>query len=193
MKVSLYARVSTAEQQSLPAQIKTMTDYAEKRGWEIVSVVQEVGSGAKNRPERQKMMDSARRRELDGIVVWKLDRWGRSVQDLVSTLNELLALNVTFTSITEALDFSTPSGRAMAGMLGVFAQFEHDLIRERVRSGLADARLKGKILGRPETTKKHKVKVLALQRKGLSNSAIALKLGIDRRSVGRLIAASPAH
>jgi Resolvase, N terminal domain len=95
------------------------------------------------------LIAAARRRELDAILVWKLDRWGRAVTDLVATLHELSALGVAFVSLTEALDLSTPSGRALATMLAVFAEFERDMLRERVRGGLERVRREGKRLGRP--------------------------------------------
>ena len=187
MRVCIYTRVSTAEQQSLPAQVKVLAAYAKRRGWTVVSQFQEIGSGSKVRPMRQKVIAAAQRREIDGVLVWRLDRWGRSVQDLVITLNEFVALGVTFTSVTEALDFSTPSGRALAGMLSVFAQFEHDIIRERVKSGLVHAKQMGKILGRPRTAMIKADEVVALSKKNIYKSEIARRLGIDRRSVGRVL------
>jgi len=105
------------------------------------------------------LIDAARRREIDAVLVWRLDRWGRSLADLVTTLKELAELGVGFVSLTEALDMTTATGRAMVGLLAVFAQFEHDLLRERVRAGLAEARLKGKRLGRPATVSVHAVAV----------------------------------
>jgi DNA invertase Pin-like site-specific DNA recombinase len=100
-------------------------------------------------------MEAARRREIDVVLVWRLDRWGRSVADLLATLQELEHLGVGFVSLTEALDFTTPAGRAIAGLLAVFAEFERDVLRERVRAGLAHARQNGKRLGRPLTTALH--------------------------------------
>ena len=105
----------------------------------------------RSRAMRERLIDSARRRDIDVVLVWRLDRWGRSVADLVSTLQELTALEVVFVSVTEALDLTTPAGRAMAGLLSVFAEFERDILRERVRAGLAHARSQGKRLGRPPT------------------------------------------
>ena len=92
------------------------------------------------RPKREELLKAARRRELDRIVVWRLDRWGRSLLDLVITLHELVSLNVGFVSLSEALDLTTPSGRALAGMLAVFAEFERDILRDRVKAGVAQAR-----------------------------------------------------
>lgn len=112
--------------------------------------IKEVGSGASQHQLRESLLATARRREIDVVMVWRLDRWGRSVADLVSTLQELQHLGVGFVSLTEALDLTTPAGRAMAGLLAVFAEFEREILRERVRAGLAHAREKGKRLGRPQ-------------------------------------------
>ncbi len=133
LRAAIYARVSTIDQHTIPEQVRQLEELAARRGWKIVRTVREVASGASKRAKRDELLDAARRRELDAILVWKLDRWGRSVADLVTTINEMSALGVSF---TEALDLSTPSGRALAGMLAVFAEFERDLIRERVRGGL---------------------------------------------------------
>jgi DNA invertase Pin-like site-specific DNA recombinase len=145
----LYARVSTHDQQTLPLQIRSMREYAAKRNWTIAMQIKEVGSGASQRELRETLLAAARRREIDVVLVWRLDRWGRSVADLVSTLQELQHLGVGFVSLTEALDLTTPAGRAMAGLLAVFAEFEREILRERVCAGLAHARLNGKRLGRP--------------------------------------------
>lgn len=183
LRVGAYARVSTHDQQTLPLQKKKMRDYAKSRGLALVREYQEVGSGAKARPQREELMRAARRREVDLIVVWKLDRWGRSVADLVTTLNELRELGVGFVSLTEALDFSTPSGRAMAGLLSVFAEFERDIIRERVKAGIANARSEGKPHGRPATARSKAADVRRLHKAGSNNSQIARELGISRASV----------
>jgi putative DNA-invertase from lambdoid prophage Rac len=137
MKAALYARVSTHDQQTLPLQQKAMRQYATKRGWNITLQIKEVGSGAKTRPQREELLKAARRREVDVIIVWRLDRWGRSLADLVTTLKELSEIGVGFVSLTEAIDLTTPSGRALAGMLAVFAEFERDILRERVKVGIA--------------------------------------------------------
>lgn len=123
-RVGLYARVSTHDQQTIPLQMRAMREYAVARGWTIVLQVKEVASGASERELRQKLIDAARRREIDIVLVWRLDRWGRSLPDLVTTLEELNHLDVGFVSLTEALDLTTPTGRAMAGLLSVFAAFD---------------------------------------------------------------------
>ena len=186
-RAGLYARVSTHDQQTLSLQIRAMREYAAKRGWEIAVQVKEVGSGAAERELREKLMAAARRREIDAVVVWRLDRWGRSLADLVTTLEELAKLSVGFVSLTEALDLTTPTGRAMAGLLSVFAQFENEILRERIRAGIAEARLQGKHLGRPVTVGKMGGQIRKLHRAGVAKAEIARRLGIGRTSVRRIL------
>jgi putative DNA-invertase from lambdoid prophage Rac len=187
-RVGLYARVSTHDQQTLPLQMRAMREYAAKRGWSIAAQVKEVGSGAAERDLRERLLDSARRREIDIVLVWRLDRWGRSLVDLVVTLKELAELGVAFVSLTEALDLTTPTGRAMAGLLSVFAEFEHEILRERIRAGIAEARLQGKHLGRPLTAAKNAAQIRKLHRAGVSKAEIARRLDIGRTSVRRILA-----
>jgi DNA invertase Pin-like site-specific DNA recombinase len=186
-RAGLYARVSTHDQQTLPAQMRAMGEYAATRGWTVAMQVKEVGSGASQRELREQLLEAARRREIDVVLVWRLDRWGRSLADLVTTLQELAELGVGFVSLTEALDMTTATGRAMAGLLAVFAQFEHDILCERVRAGLAEARLKGTRLGRPESAALHAKQVRKLYRAGVSKSEIARRLNIGRTSVRRIL------
>jgi putative DNA-invertase from lambdoid prophage Rac len=188
LRVALYARVSTHDQQTLPLQIRALNEYAAKRGWTIAAQIKEVGSGASQRELREALIATARRREIDVVLVWRLDRWGRSVADLVSTLQELQHLGVGFVSLTEALDLTTPAGRAMAGLLAVFAEFEREILRERVRAGLDHARQRGKRLGRPPSVVHKAVEARKLYRQGTSKSAIARRLQIGRTSVRRLLA-----
>lgn len=188
-RVGLYARVSTHDQQTLPLQMRAMRDYAAKRGRAIAIQIKEVGSGTAERELREKLLAAARRREIDVVLVWRLDRWGRSLIDLVVTLKELAELGVAFVSLTEALDLTTPPGRAMVGLLSVFAAFEHDILRERIRAGIAEARLQGKHPGRPVTVGKMAHQVRKLYRAGVSKAEIARRLDISRTSVRRLLAA----
>ena len=187
-RAALYSRVSTNDQHTLSMQSRNMREYAARRGWSIAIEVREVGSGAAQREAREKLLDAARRREIDIVVVWRLDRWGRSVTDLLATLQELEHLGVGFVSLTEALDLTTPSGRAMAGLLAVFAEFEREILRERVRAGLADAKRNGQRLGRPRTAGLHADKVRKLHRAGVSKAEIARRLRIGRTSVRRILA-----
>ncbi len=187
-RAALYARVSTLDQQTLPMQMRALREYAANRGWNIAMQVKEVGSGAKEREQRQQLIDAARRREIDVVLVWRLDRWGRSLLDLVTTLQELTDLNIGFVSLSEALDLTTSTGRAMAGMLSVFAAFEHDILRERVRAGLDHARQSGTRLGRPATAAVKAAEVRKLFRQGISKSEISRRLDIGRTSVRRILA-----
>jgi DNA invertase Pin-like site-specific DNA recombinase len=190
MRAGLYARVSTHDQQTLGMQVDAMATYISDRRWKVVKQVRDVGSGAKDRPGRESLLQAARRREIDVIVVWRLDRWGRSLPDLVMTLRELIDLGVGFVSLTEALDLTTPSGRAMAGMLAVFAEFEREILRERVCAGIAQARKEGRPHGRPRTASLKGKDVRQLKAEGVSHSEIARRLGIGRTSVRRILAAS---
>jgi len=186
-RVGIYARVSTHDQQTLPMQLTAMRDYVRKRGWEIAVEIKDVGSGATLRPKREELLQAARRREIDLVLVWRLDRWGRSLVDLVTTLQELVILGDGFVSLSEALDMTTPSGRALAGMLAVFAEFERDILRDRVRAGIAQARKEGRRDGRPPTVARFAPQVVALAKRGVSKRAIARRLKISRTSVRRFL------
>jgi DNA invertase Pin-like site-specific DNA recombinase len=186
-RAGLYARISTSDQQTIPLQIRALREYAVRRGWTIALQVKEVGSGASERQMREKLLEAARRREIDVVLVWRLDRWGRSVADLLATLQELQHLSVGFVSLTEAPDLTTPAGRAMAALLAVFAEFEREILRERVRAGLAHARLNGQTLGRPATAARHAAEIRKLHRAGVSKSEIARRLQIGRTSVRRIL------
>ncbi len=189
-RAGLYARVSTNDQQTIPLQIRALREYTARRGWTIALQVKEVGSGTSQRELRETVLDAARRREIDVVLVWRLDRWGRSVTDLLATLQELDHLGVSFVSLTEALDLTTPAGRAMAGLLAVFAEFEREILRERVRAGLLQARRNGTPLGRPATAAVHAAEIRKLHRAGVSKSEIARRLNVGRTSVRRMLAMS---
>jgi DNA invertase Pin-like site-specific DNA recombinase len=191
-RAGLYARVSTNDQQTLAMQSRAMRAYAARRGWTIALQVREVNSGAVRREARERVLDAARRREIDVVLVWRLDRWGRSVTDLLATLQELEHLGVGFVSLTEALDLTTPVGRAMAAMLVVFAAFEREVLQERTRAGLAHARQNGKKLGRPATAAVHSAEIRKLQRAGVSKSEIARRLQVGRTSVRRILTSKRA-
>ncbi|HEY4961253.1 MAG TPA: recombinase family protein, partial [Terriglobales bacterium] len=188
LRAGLYARVSTialrtaglVDQQTLPMQLRAMREYASRRGWTIALQVREVGSGAVKREARETLLEAARRREIDVVLVWRLDRWGRSVTDLLTTLQELEHLGVGFVSLTEALDLTTPVGRAMAGLLAVFAEFEKEILSERTRAGLAHARQNGKRLGRPLTAGLQAAAIRKLHRAGVAKAEIARRLQVGR-------------
>jgi DNA invertase Pin-like site-specific DNA recombinase len=169
--------------------MRALREYAGKRGWTIAWQVKEVGSGASQRQLRERLLELARRREIDVVLVWRLDRWGRSVADLLATLQELDHLGVGLVSLTEALDLTTPTGRAMAALLAVFAEFEREILRERVRAGLAHARKNGRRLGRPATAAMHRPEIRRLHHAGVSKAEIARRLQIGRTSVRRILVA----
>jgi putative DNA-invertase from lambdoid prophage Rac len=187
LRVGLYARVSTIDQQTLAMQNRAMREYAARRSWTIAMQVREVNSGAAKREAREKLLEAARRREIDVVLVWRLDRWGRSVTDLLVTLQELEHLGVGFVSLTEALDLTTPAGRAMAGLLAVFATFEREILQERTKAGLAHARQNGKRLGRPMTAGLQAPEIRKLHRAGVAKAEIARRLKIGRTSVRRIL------
>jgi DNA invertase Pin-like site-specific DNA recombinase len=171
-------------------QLEALNHYVQHRGWSTKLTVEDIGSGASDRPQREQLLKAARKREIDAILVWRLDRWGRSLADLVTSLKELQDLQVGFVSLTEALDLTTATGRAMAGLLAVFAEFERDLLRERVKAGIAHARKAGKPHGRPQTAFRQADQIKQLFSQGLSKSAIARKLDLSRTSVRRILALS---
>jgi DNA invertase Pin-like site-specific DNA recombinase len=189
MRAALYAHVSTHDQQTLGLQTESMVSYINDRGWSVARQIKDIGSGAKERPGRELVLNAARRREVDVVVVWRLDRWGRSLPDLVVTLRELIELGVGFVSLSEAIDLTTSTGRAMTGMLAVFAEFEREILRERVRAGIAQARKEGRRHGRPRTASVKADEVRRLKAEQLSHSEIARRLEIGRTSVRRILAA----
>jgi DNA invertase Pin-like site-specific DNA recombinase len=186
-KVGLYGRVSTTDKGQDPElQLKDLRAYVKARGWKVFGEYVDRGeSGAKDRrPELDRLMEDARKRRIDGILVWKLDRFGRSLKSLVTTLEELRALGIQFVSYTENLDFSTPAGTAMANLIGVFAEFERDLIRERVRAGIQNAKSKGIRVGRrPLIDKRLLGTVRDMKGKGMSIRGISRELGVSKSLV----------
>src|SRR6266478_6239495 len=151
MRTALYARVSTSDKGQDPEmQLRELREHCERRGWTIVGEYVDVGvSGSKDsRPELNKLVADAHRRKLDAVLVWKLDRFGRSLKHLVNSLAEFESLGIAFISLKESLDLTTPAGRLMFGIISAMAEFERDLIRERVRAGIANRRAKGLRVGR---------------------------------------------
>jgi len=154
-RVALYGRVSTnTGQQSPEMQLREIREYAEHRGWRVVEEYTDHGvSGSKeSRPALNRLMEDAHRRRFDTVLVWKLDRFGRSLRHLVNCLAEFEALGIAFVSLRDNLDLSTPSGRLMFQIVGAMAEFERSLIAERVKAGMRNARAKGRQIGRPPRT-----------------------------------------
>ena len=188
MKAAIYARVSTTNGQDPEMQLRELREYCERRGWKIAGEYVDVGvSGSKDsRPELNRLMQAAQQREFDAVLVWKLDRFGRSLRHLVNALAELEALGVTFVSLKDNLDLSTPAGRLMFQIIGAMAEFERSLIVERVRAGLRNARAKGKTLGRPRRSV-DAAKIARLRASGQSWNKIARSLGISRGTAERAV------
>ena len=165
-RVAIYARVST-DGQTTENQQRELRAAAERNGWTIAAeYVDHAISGAKGRADRPQfdaLLRAVARKEFDMVAAWSVDRLGRSLQDLIGFLNDLQSKKVDLYLHRQALDTSTPSGRAMFGMLGVFAEFERSMIRDRVKAGLARARAKGKALGRPKADRavEHRIRELA--------------------------------
>lgn len=192
-RVGIYARIST-DDQAADLQFQALRRYVRDRRWIKAFEVKETESGAaRDRPKRQRLLEAARRREIDVVLVWKLDRWSRSLLDLIHTLQELKSLGVGFISITEALDLTTPMGRAMTGMLGVFAEFEREILRERIKAGIRAAKLQGRAHGRPVSAGLKIKQVKKLYRMRYSKSEIARRLKISRTSVRRLLEQPGGH
>jgi DNA invertase Pin-like site-specific DNA recombinase len=160
-----------------------------RRGGTTTMQIKEIGSGAAERKFGEKLVDAARRREIDVVLVWRLDRWGQSVTDLLATFQQLEHFGVGFVWLTEALDLTTPAGRAMAGLLAIFAEFEREILRERVRASLVHARQNGKRLGRSITAGLQAAEIRKLHRAGVAKAEIARRLQIGRTSVRRILAA----
>jgi DNA invertase Pin-like site-specific DNA recombinase len=178
-RVAIYARVSTLNGQHPEMQLAELREYAARRGWQVVGEFVDIGvSGSRDsRPELNRCMDVARSRKCDAILVWKLDRWARSLKFLVNNLAELTAYGVAFVSLRDNIDLSTPAGRLMVQMIGAFAEFERSLIVERVRAGMSSARARGKRLGRPScgiTVEQ----IAALRGTGASWRTVGEKLGV---------------
>jgi DNA invertase Pin-like site-specific DNA recombinase len=151
VRAALYARCSTLDKGQDPElQLSPLREYCQRRGFTITGEYVDNGiSGTKERrPQLDRLLDAARKRQIDLIVVWKLDRFGRSLKQLVNTLEELSSLGIGFISYQDNLDLTTPQGRLMFHIIGSMAEFERELIRERVKAGLDNARRKGKRLGR---------------------------------------------
>jgi DNA invertase Pin-like site-specific DNA recombinase len=186
MRVALYARVSTHAGQNPEMQLAELREYCARRGWEIFSEFVDVGiSGARERrPELDRMLAACRRRLMDAVVVYRYDRFARSLRQLVNALCEFDALGIQFVSLHEGVDTSTPNGRLVFGIFASIAEFERELIRERVRSGIAAARAQGKRIGRPRRPVDSN-RVRELRASGWSWAKIASELGAGLGTVHR--------
>jgi DNA invertase Pin-like site-specific DNA recombinase len=185
-RVAIYARVSTTVQDA-GLQTRELRLYAEARGWTLAGEYVDAGvSGSKDsRPELNRLMADAKRRRFDVVLVWKLDRFGRSLRHLVNALAEFESLGIAFVSLSDNLDLSTASGRLMFNIIGSMAEFERALIQERVKAGIRNARSKGKHIGRPSKNV-DAAAVALLRSQGFSWRAISNQLGVAIATLHRV-------
>lgn len=191
-RVALYLRVSTADQ-TVENQERELRAVAERAGWHIVATYRDEGiSGAKGRDKRpgfDQLLKAATRREIDMVAAWSVDRLGRSLQDLVGFLSEIHGSGVDLYLHQQAIDTSTAAGKAMFQMMGVFAEFERSMIRERVNSGIARAKSKGQRFGRPKVSLETEEKVRGLLRQGHGMLKAAKLAKVGSGTVQRIKAA----
>jgi DNA invertase Pin-like site-specific DNA recombinase len=181
MRAAIYARVSTGHNGQDPTvQTRELREYCERRGWDVAGEFVDRGiSGAQDsRPELNQLLADAHGRRFDAVVVWKFDRFARSVSHLLRALETFKALGIEFVSLSEQVDTSTPTGKMVFTVLGAVAELERSLIAERVRAGLRNARAKGKRLGRPRVTV-DVARIARLRAQGRSWPAIAREMGLS--------------
>jgi DNA invertase Pin-like site-specific DNA recombinase len=186
MRAAIYARVSTNNGQDPHMQIRELREYCGRRGWDIAGEYVDAGvCGAKeHRPQLDLLLVACRKRRVDAVVVYRYDRFARSLGQLVNALEEFRSLGIEFISLHEGVDTSTPNGRLVFGIFASIAEFERELIRDRVKSGIAAARSKGKTLGRPRVSV-DTARVAALRDSGASWSTIARQLRLSAGTAKR--------
>ena len=185
MRAAIYARVSTIGHGQTPdMQLRELREYCARRGWQIAGEYVDAGvSGSKERrPQLDRLLADCRKRKADAMVVYRYDRFARSLGQLVNALEEFRSLGIEFVSLHEGVDTSTPNGRLVFGIFASIAEFERELIRDRVRSGLAAARAKGKRLSRPRVTVDPE-QIARLRAAGASWPEIARELGVSGGTV----------
>jgi DNA invertase Pin-like site-specific DNA recombinase len=188
-RIALYVRVST-DGQSTVNQQRELETVAERHGWDVVTVFADRGeSGAKareDRPAMKKLMQTIVRKEVDMVAAWSVDRLGRSLQDLLGFIGELHAKGVDLYLHQQGIDTTTPAGRAMFRMMGVFAEFERAMIVERVKSGLARARAQGRVGGRPRVAEDVEERIRAALAAGVGIRKAAREAGVGTSVVQRV-------
>ena len=191
-KAAIYARVST-DKQKVDMQLNELRQFVARSGWAVFKeYIDQSFTGANtNRPAFLSMMEAARKRKFDVLVVWKLDRLSRSLKDLINTLHELGSCSIDFVSYDNNLDTSTPTGKLVFQIVGAVAEFEKDIIRERVIAGLANARLKGKRLGRPPKAEAIYEKARIMRSEGLSFRKIGKQLDVDEGTIRKRLNQNP--
>src|SRR5271169_6604309 len=191
----MYARVSTTNHGQDPeVQLRELREYCQRRGWEITREYVDVGisGGKEKRPELDELLHDAHRRYFDAVVVWRFDRFARSVSHLLKALENFRALGIEFVSLSEQVDTSTPTGKMVFTVLGAVAELERSLIAERVKAGLRNARAKGKRLGRPPVAV-DAARIGALRAHGRSWREIVAEMGISKGSAQRAFCGLPKN
>jgi DNA invertase Pin-like site-specific DNA recombinase len=186
MRAAIYARVSTNNGQDPTMQTRELREYCQRRGWEIEGEYVDAGvSGAKERrPQLDTLLVACRKRRVDAVVVYRYDRFARSLRQLVNALEEFRSLGIEFISLHEGVDTSTPNGRLVFGIFASIAEFERELIRDRVKSGIAAAKSKGTRLGRPRVSV-DAARIAALRASGASWNTITRQLGLSAGTAKR--------
>jgi DNA invertase Pin-like site-specific DNA recombinase len=186
MRAAIYARVSTHNGQNPEMQLEEVRSYCKRRNWEIADEYVDTGiSGSReHRPALDRLLASCRKRSVDAVIVYRYDRFARSLRQLVNALEDFRALGIEFVSLHEGVDTSTPNGRLVFGIFASIAEFERELIRDRVKSGLASAKARGKHLGRPRVVVDSN-RVAVLRRAGTSWAKIGEALGVGEGTVRR--------
>ncbi len=178
-RAALYARVSTNNGQQNPEmQLAELREYCQRRGWTTQEYVDHVSGAREKRPSLDRMLADCRRRAVDAVIVYRYDRFARSLRQLVNALEEFRSLDVDFISLHEGVDTSTPNGRLIFGIFASIAEFERELIRDRVKSGIANAKSKGKRLGRP-AVEVDAARISRLRATGASWTSISSQLGVS--------------
>lgn len=191
-RAALLARVSSSTQ-TADMQLEELRAVAKQRGWNVVMEATDVGSGARaDLPERALILDGARRGKIDVLAVWRLDRLGRSLADLIEISATLKRANVELVSLRDAVDTGTPAGQLLFSVLGAIAQFERELIGERVRAGIVSARARGVVVGRPKVSV-DVVKAIRLHGRGWSFRRVARELGVSARTIERALRHKPLY
>jgi DNA invertase Pin-like site-specific DNA recombinase len=192
MRVALYSRVSTAGQNAA-MQLEELRAYCQRRGWEIAEEFTDTVTGSKeSRPALNRLLADAKRRKFGAVLVYRYDRFARSLRQLVNALSEFDALGIHFVSLHEGVDTSTPNGRLVFGIFASIAEFERELIRSRVRSGLASARARGKKLGRPRVVVDVR-RIAALRKSGSSWATICNETGLSKGTAQRALLSLPKN
>ena len=195
VRAAIYARVSTSNNGQDPSmQTRELREYCERRGWKITSeyVDQGISGAQENRPALNRLMADAHRRRFDAVIVWRFDRFARSISHLLRALENFKALGVEFVSLSEQVDTSTPTGKMVFTVLGAVAELERSLIAERVKAGLRNARAKGKRLGRPRVGV-DAARISALRAHGRSWREITTEMAISKGSAQRALWGLPKN